>query len=93
MKHPERKTGLPFSALAMLVLAHPALAERGGERPTLDSDGDGYITPEEFSLSKLSERVEFSALDADGDNLLTKDEIRSYMREKHGDRRGRRSEN
>lgn len=80
-----------LTVLAFTVLAAPAMAQRG-DRPKLDTDGDGYISPEEFSQSKLAERVEFSAIDTDGDELLSAEEIRSFMRERGRDRRRQRND-
>ena len=80
-----------MSALTLTALAVPAMAERGDSRQQLDTDGDGYVTPEEFSQSELSERVEFSTLDTDNDNLLSRDEVRDHIRERARERRKQRN--
>ncbi len=60
-----------------------------------DSDGDGYLTPEEYSASALSDVVEFDSLDADGDGLLSQEELEirvgqgSRERGPRGDKGGR----
>lgn len=84
----ERKSILSLTLIVCLVAAGAtsAQAQRSGDRPKIDTDGDGQITLEEFEQSPMSERVEFSTIDANGDGVLTRDEIRSFMREKRGQR-------
>ncbi len=86
MKTIRRTTGTVLVALAVAAAA-PAMAEKkGGKWPQLDLDGDGYISPEEFAGSRLSEFAEFSAIDTDDDNLLSKEELRAYMKENRNGR-------
>ena len=40
-----------------------------------DLDGDGYLTPDEYAASALSDVLEFDALDVDGDGLLSPREL------------------
>jgi hypothetical protein len=40
-----------------------------------DLDQDGYLTPEEYSASKLSEVLAFEELDTDADGLLSTEEL------------------
>lgn len=83
-----------LASITLLGCASPASAERGKSRPPIDTDGDGFVSQEEFSASRLSERADFSTIDADGDELLSADEIRSYINEIRRDRArsGRRNE-
>ncbi len=81
-----------IAALVMIAMTAPALAERGGDRQELDTDGDGYVSREEFAASRLSKRAKFSAIDTDGDDRLSKAELESYKRDNLRNRsRGRRS--
>ncbi len=53
--------------------------DRGEKINQFDSDGDGFLSREEYSASSLSEVVEFESLDADGDDLLSRAELDFQM--------------
>lgn len=36
-------TWAALAAIVMIVMAAPALAERGADRQKIDADGDGYV--------------------------------------------------
>lgn len=58
--------------------------------PSLDGNGDGAITLEEFEAARLEAiRAQFARLDADGDGTLTPTELRS-RRDHFAERRGQR---
>lgn len=84
----DRQSILSLTLIFCLVAAgvSSAHAQRSGDRPKIDTDGDGQISAEEFEQSPMSERVAFADVDANGDGVLTRDEIRRFMREKRGRR-------
>jgi hypothetical protein len=40
-----------------------------------DTNGDGYLTPEEYSASEVSKLLRFEELDTDRDGLLSESEL------------------
>jgi hypothetical protein len=62
--------------IAVAVLAACASSPDHGQAPdSFDTDGDGYLTPEEYSASRLSEVLKFEELDTDADGLLSDAEL------------------
>ena len=64
-------------ALTLLVSAGCASSkpDRHQNVNQFDTDGDGYLTPDEYAESALSDVVAFESLDADGDELLSLAEL------------------
>ena len=69
-------------ALAAGIAAFFLIAGCASKRPDprehtnkFDLDGDGFLTPEEYSASALSDVMPFEDLDIDGDGLLSPREL------------------
>ncbi len=72
------------------------LAERGGNKggnggfASLDKDGDGKLTAEEFPKPEAFERIVKQA-DKDGDGMLSEDEMKEFRASRGGKRGGKRA--
>ncbi len=83
----------------MAVLVYVALlctagcATHPNERPEssmqFDTDGDGFLSLEEYSATKISQLVSFDSIDANSDGLLSSQELSIRLRE-NARRRSRR---
>ena len=92
MKLPMNTPGLLLTSIFLLALAAPSLAERDRGSRNLDSDGDGYITQEEWDAAERRGDSEFDDLDSDGDGRISEDELKNRKRREGRDRvRDRRS--
>ena len=81
---------MAWTALAVLVLiglTAPAFADNDERRRSIDTDGDGYISPTEFEKSRISRFVEFSELDADADGRLTLTEMQKFRSDRQRSKR------
>ena len=69
------------AAVLSLTLAACASSkpERREHANQFDSDGDGFLSREEYAMSALSEVIEFDSLDYDGDELLSPHELEFQM--------------
>ncbi len=67
-----------FSSVLIACASSP-----GGDQNTskFDVDDDGFLTPEEYSASKLSKVLSFEELDVDADGLLSAAELGFSVRE------------
>ena len=81
-------TGLATATVitAALLLAFSASNAQRESRPSLDADGDGYISEEEY-VGRIVERLgDFSDVDTDGDGQISEEELRTRVKEKRAGR-------
>jgi Ca2+-binding EF-hand superfamily protein len=82
------KTIMTIGALALLMTTGAALARDHGERmdfATLDADGSGEITAEDFALLQDQR---FGEVDADGDGQVSRAEFLAHAAARAGERAG-----
>ena len=75
-----------FLAMAACIFAVVGLQGCASSRPApreqanrFDVDGDGFLSPDEYSASALSGVVSFDELDTDGDGRLSRRELEFRM--------------
>lgn len=61
--------------LLMVTGCASSKPEQQAKGNPFDTDGDGYLTREEYAASALSDVVAFEALDANSDGLLSEQEL------------------
>lgn len=69
------RTSLSLCIAVTVVAACASFSNHNQDRNDFDTDRDGYLSPEEYSASKLSEVLKFEELDKDGDGLLSEAEL------------------
>ena len=82
------KTMMTIGAVALLLTTGAALAREHGERPdfaTLDADGSGEITAEDFALLQDQR---FGEVDTDGDGQVSRAEFLAHAAARAGERAG-----
>jgi len=70
---------LALFTTAAVIAACASSENVGTSKNRYDTDGDGYLTPEEYSTSKISAILKFEDLDADGDGLLSESELSLHV--------------
>ena len=70
------RTSLGLCVAATIVAACASPPDHNRHRNSFDTDGDGYLTQEEYSASELSRVLKFEELDKDEDGLLSEAELR-----------------
>jgi hypothetical protein len=91
------RTGISVWMSIVLLVACASSSDRDQSGNRFDIDGDGYLTPEEYSASEISKILKFEEVDTDGDGLLSESELslripggtRKRSGQREGERRGR----
>lgn len=83
-------TGFRLLALSITValVAAGCASEQKRPPPRLDSDGDGYVSREEYTERAERYLGAFDDLDVDGDGRLSREELPAPTRERGRERRG-----
>ncbi len=72
-------------ATAFVLTVTSAYAQQNS-RPSLDTDGDGYISESEYTGRVANRLGTFSEVDTDGDGKISKDELQARIKEKRAER-------